>query len=243
MKVPGRGQLAERRIEAFNQQMQEVLSGGEELEFFKKLLREFASENACSTEDAGAALAYLLQRKRPLQPPPDDLRPPKQPRPQRETARKPRAARARQSDLQSYRIQVGRDHNVTPGHIVGAIANEIGLDSSRIGRIQLFAAHSTVDLPKGMPPHVLQHLQKVRIFQRPLALQLDNGQPAGNTEAVAAGPTVDRKQTRFDGRSPGRPGGNKPNRFSKPTQNRTKRTGKPRGPNKNKGQAQGKAGR
>ena len=64
---------------------------------------------------------------------------------------------------------------MTPGHIVGAIANEAGLDSCNIGRIQLYDKHSTVDLPRGMPRHVLKHLQKVRIFQRPLAIQRNTG--------------------------------------------------------------------
>jgi ATP-dependent RNA helicase DeaD len=94
-------------------------------------------------------------------------------------AGKSRPARPADSELERYRIQVGRDHNVTPGHIVGAIANEAGLDGGNIGRIQMYDRTATVDLPRGMPPHILQHLKKVRIFQQPLAIELDSGQPAG----------------------------------------------------------------
>ena len=59
-----------------------------------------------------------------------------------------------------FRIEVGRTHGVAPGHIVGAIANEAGLDSQHIGRIELYDDHSTVDLPAGMPREVLQVLKK-----------------------------------------------------------------------------------
>ena len=171
--------------------MQGILGGNEELEFFRELIRNFATENACSTEDAAASLAVLLQRNRPLQPPPDTLRPPRPPRPRMERDRdrddrRPRPSRLDDSELERYRIQVGRDHGANPGHIVGAIANEAGLDSRSIGRIQLYDKYSTVDLPRGMPRHVLQHLRKVRIFQQPLAIQRDSdrrpgGPPAGVT--------------------------------------------------------------
>ncbi|MBI4695729.1 MAG: DEAD/DEAH box helicase [Gammaproteobacteria bacterium] len=71
-------------------------------------------------------------------------------------------------DMVRYRIEVGHAHGVTPSHIVGAIANEAGIDSKFIGRIELYDEHSTVDLPDGMPPEILKHLRKVRVRQFPL---------------------------------------------------------------------------
>jgi ATP-dependent RNA helicase DeaD len=177
--VPGREQLAAHRIEAFKQRMLDILAGDEDLEFFGNLIREFAAENGCSTEDAAAALVFLQQRNRPLQPPPDRLPPPRQPRPQRDRRGTPSSQRPCDAALERFRIQVGRDHGVTPGHIVGAITNEAGLTGHDIGRIQLYDKDSTVDLPRDMPKHVLRHLQKVRIFQQPLAIQRDNGRQPG----------------------------------------------------------------
>ena len=208
LAVPGREQLVERRVSRFKQQMQEIIGGGEELEFFRKLIRDFAGENDCSTEDAAAALAFMLQRKRPLQPPTDTIRPPKHPRPQRErNDRSARATRIPNSELERYRLQVGREHGANAGHIVGAIANEAGIDSRNIGRIELFGRYSTVDLPRGMPKHILMHLQKVRIFQQKLAIQRDNGRGP-------LGPTLDRtapagKRPGFTTRTPVRPDGGK----------------------------------
>jgi len=50
-----------------------------------------------------------------------------------------------------------------PGNIVGAIANEVGLDSQHIGRISIYNDFSTVDLPEGMPKEVFDLLKKVRV--------------------------------------------------------------------------------
>ena len=169
LDVPGRKQLAERRIEAFKQQLQAIVSGKEDLDFFRELIREFAKENDCTTDDAAAALAFLQQQKRPLQPPPDRAQP----------TRTPRESRPRNSALDTYRIQVGRSHGATAGHIVGAITNETELKGHNIGRIQVFSKHSMVDLPRGMPKHILQHLRKVRVLQQPLSIELDKGRPAG----------------------------------------------------------------
>lgn len=173
LDLPGREQLAAKRIGAFKQKMTDVLAGGEDLEFFRALIREFAAENGCTTEDAAATLAFQLQGKLPLQPPPDKARP----RAQREERGKPAPRRPGDAGLERFRIQIGRDHGVTPGHIVGAITNEAGLAGHSIGRIQLFEKDSTVDLPRGMPTQILKHLQKVRIFQRPLAIQRDGDRP------------------------------------------------------------------
>ena len=43
-----------------------------------------------------------------------------------------------------------------------AIANEAGLESRYIGRIDLYEDFSTIDLPDGMPKELLEHLKTVR---------------------------------------------------------------------------------
>ena len=68
----------------------------------------------------------------------------------------------------SYRIEVGRDHAVTPSNIVGAIANEAGLEAKHIGKIDIFDTYTTLDLPDGMPPEVLTHLKGVWVAGKQL---------------------------------------------------------------------------
>jgi ATP-dependent RNA helicase DeaD len=71
-----------------------------------------------------------------------------------------------------YRLEVGREHGVMPKHIVGAIANEAGLDSRQIGRIELYDEYSTVELPEEMPDDVFRHLQNVWVCNRKFNLRL-----------------------------------------------------------------------
>jgi ATP-dependent RNA helicase DeaD len=72
--------------------------------------------------------------------------------------------------LASYRIEVGHDHGVTPREIVGAIANEAGIEGRYIGRIDIRGDHSTVDLPDGMPKEIFNHLK--RVYVRGQALRI-----------------------------------------------------------------------
>jgi ATP-dependent RNA helicase DeaD len=63
--------------------------------------------------------------------------------------------------MERFRIAVGRIHGVKPANIVGAIANEAGLESKHIGRIDIYDDFSTVDLPEGMPRNIFNSLKKV----------------------------------------------------------------------------------
>ena len=181
LEVPGRKQLAERRIGAFKEKMQAILASDEELEFFRQLIRDFASDNGCSTEDAAAVLAFQLQRERPLQPPPDKVRTPKVPASRRERrpdrGGRPSADHRDDVPLDRYRIQVGQQHGATARHIVGALANEAGLTGKSIGRVRLNDADSTVELPANLSEDVLLRLRRVRVLKQPLAIQLDTEGP------------------------------------------------------------------
>lgn len=70
--------------------------------------------------------------------------------------------------MQRFRIEVGHDHKVKPGNIVGAIANETGLQSKQIGSINIQDDHSLVDLPADMPKALFMTLKKTRVMGQAL---------------------------------------------------------------------------
>jgi len=78
----------------------------------------------------------------------------------KERERAPRKESALEKGMVRYRVEVGHEHNVKPGNIVGAIANEAGIDSQYIGRIDIHDSYSTVDLPEGMPKTIFKALKK-----------------------------------------------------------------------------------
>ena len=72
--------------------------------------------------------------------------------------------------METYRIEVGSAHGVEPKNIVGAIANEAGLEGKYIGRVVIRDDHSFVDLPEGMPKEIFRELQKVRVAGQKLQI-------------------------------------------------------------------------
>ena len=78
----------------------------------------------------------------------------------------PRKSRAKSpaGHMETFRIEVGSLQGIKPGHIVGAIANEAGIEGVHIGRVDIREDHSFVDLPEGMPKEIFAELQKVRVM-------------------------------------------------------------------------------
>ncbi|MFT3762376.1 MAG: DEAD/DEAH box helicase [Pseudoxanthomonas sp.] len=93
-------------------------------------------------------------------------------KPGRERAgREARPPRDAEFGMESFRIEVGHAHGVKPANIVGAIANEAGLESRYIGRIDIHDDHSVIDLPEGMPRETLMHLKKVWVSGQQLRIR------------------------------------------------------------------------
>ncbi len=85
---------------------------------------------------------------------------------------KPRAREGRpiEKGMERFRLAVGFDNDVKPGNIVGAIANEAGIDSQYIGHIQIESDHSFIDLPEGMPKEIFNDLKKTRVCGVPIRM-------------------------------------------------------------------------
>ncbi|EMM5418942.1 ATP-dependent RNA helicase DeaD [Citrobacter amalonaticus] len=189
VELPNAELLGKRRLEKFAAKVQQQLESSD-LDQYRALLAKLqptAEDEELDIETLAAALLKMAQGERPLILPPDaPMRPKREfrdrddrgprdrndrgPRGDRED--RPRRERRDVGDMQLYRIEVGRDDGVEVRHIVGAIANEGDISSRYIGNIKLFASHSTIELPKGMPGEVLQHFTRTRILNKPMNMQL-----------------------------------------------------------------------
>jgi ATP-dependent RNA helicase DeaD len=226
LTLPSRADVTNKRVAGFKERVAEVLNA-EGLDFFANIVSQICEEQDVGAEEVAAALAMLAQEGKPLQiggedpvPPPvavDSHRPGsfgererqwrgedrggdkprfEAPRRHEDTRRSP--APAPVGDMMRYRIDVGRDHGVEVRDIVGAIANEAGLDSRFIGRIGLYDESSTVELPAGMPPAAASALKRTRIRGVPINLRPDDGAPRFQGERKPAGEGKFRK-------APGKP--------------------------------------
>ena len=138
------------------------------------------------------------------------------PRMDRREERGPRPSRSDES-METFRLEVGRTHGVKPGNIVGAIANEIGVDSSTIGRIEIFDNHSHVDMLSGLPDGMFQALQHVVVAGQSLKISRSGGGNGGGSESAPVA-NVDVGVPASEGNAPA-PRFDRPTkrRFEKPT--------------------------
>ena len=182
-RIPTNRDLERKRGDVFKERVRKTLEN-RSLDFFSTYLEELQQELGLSMEELTPALLFLAQKGQPLQVRKNslDVKPveksrPKEKREQKSPAREaspPNAARREKKDrrplpeskFDCYRLEVGKQHDIKPADIVGAIANEVDLDSRFIGRIKLFDDHSTVELPEGMPKAIFNHLKKVHIKQK-----------------------------------------------------------------------------
>lgn len=199
MTLPSAADINVQRIEKFKQRITDVLDG-EDISQFSQLLDEYRRDNDVPPLKIAAAMAYLAQGDQPLllseKPDPGpretrDHRDSFESRERRPRERKPRSkqmkAKTTEEGMQRFRIDVGHTHGVKPGNIVGAIANEAGLDSKHIGQIEIYDEFSTVDLPEGMPKELLQSLKKVYVCHQPLNIATMEEGYQGNRKKPAGG--------------------------------------------------------
>jgi len=213
MDLPSTDLINQRRIARFTQRITDTL-GDENLEFFMDLVRQYKKEHDVPTLSVAAALAHMVQGDSPLlldnklqrqqssrfretearnsDRPPRELR---QRRESRSSSDRPRSNRP-EPGMDRFRIEVGHNHEVQPGNIVGAIANEAGLDSEYIGRINIYDDHSELDMPEGMPRAVLKTLKKVWVCGQQLKITRLSKPGANGKHIDAVESATDSRESR-----------------------------------------------
>ncbi|MDO5076539.1 DEAD/DEAH box helicase [Corynebacterium sp.] len=90
-------------------------------------------------------------------------------------------------EMAVYRLAVGKRQHVRPGAIVGALANEGGLNSRDFGRISIAVDHTLVELPKDLPKEVFDALEDTRISGQLIHIEPDPGAPKGRPGSFRKG--------------------------------------------------------
>jgi len=178
MQLPSTEEINNKRIADFKQRITDTLAS-DELGFYHQMMEQYRQEHNVPAIEIAAALARLVQRDIPLlikkspKPKPVDF---ESKRDRDRSAKRPkgsslkRAALRVEEGMESFRIEVGSAHGAKPGNIVGAIANEAGIDGEFIGRIEIYEDFSTVDLPEGMPREIFRGLKKVWVAGQQLKI-------------------------------------------------------------------------
>ncbi|MBL1320330.1 MAG: DEAD/DEAH box helicase [Methylophaga sp.] len=237
MQLPSTEDIADRRVMQFSEQLSQTIES-QDLSFFQEVISNYQESHGADPLEVAAALTYLVQKQRPLKPV-VHVRPARSERGDNRGKDREHGSRRDRSDrgerpnrgerpssprrgnqaphrsedgMQTYRVEVGRSHGVEVKNIVGAIANEAGIDSKDIGRISLQDDYSTIDLPQGMPKDLFQQLRKVWVVNKQLEISLVNNNDAS---ASSDGENTHRKPKRS-----GKPRTRARDKARRPSQNR-----------------------
>lgn len=150
------------RIAKFKQRIVDAMED-KQLKFFTKLISDFQNESELPFNEIAGALAILAQGDSPLL-----LK--ELVKAKSNWRKDDHKTRRRQTPMVTYRVEVGRNHKVGPGNIVGAVTNEANLNNSDIGKINIFDRFSTIDLPADIPQDIIETLANVHVSGQRLAI-------------------------------------------------------------------------
>jgi len=186
--IPTVADLRNRRLELTRASLRETLLAGE-LDVYRQVVTELASEHDVMDVAAAALkLAHLAShqegdQKGEEQDLPLTSQQPQQQQPSHmgranvderyERKSKKRGPRAHGFEVARLFIGAGRLDSLRPGDLVGAIANEAGIDGEAIGAIKIADRFALVEVPEEFAEIVIQALRNTQIRGRRVTVRRD----------------------------------------------------------------------
>ncbi|WP_220721225.1 DEAD/DEAH box helicase [Agarivorans litoreus] len=197
MQLPTREEIEKKRVSSFQDKLAAAVENAK-LEDYQSIASELATNLGMSELELATALLFQAQTARPFKLPADpeprsarfskdkerghrgqrgehgerNHRGQRGERNERGEGGAKRKRRTADVEMNTYRVDAGKEHGVQTKHIVGAIANEANISSDYIGSVKLFDSYSTVELPSGMPEKTFNHLKRSFVRQRAMRLEL-----------------------------------------------------------------------
>ena len=170
MPLPDEAVIRAHRDDVFHQRVIAALT--KDADEQQTLVKRLVDEGYDVTELACAFAAMVRADEAPI----GRLQAPRKDRNPRESRNSsgPRQDSSPTEGMIRYRVSVGHKDGVKPGQLVGALANEGGIEGARIGRIDIRNAFSVVELPKGLPASILTKMARAKVSGRPLEISEDS---------------------------------------------------------------------
>ena len=195
--VPTVADLKSRRLELARASLREAILDGE-LDMYRGICESLADE--FDVMDIAAAAVKMLEARGDSDEPDipavapkservrSDDRPPRTERPRREgtPARGERGERSEHAPRGKAKVTsnpewavaklwvgAGRKAKMRPGDLVGAIANEVGIDAGVIGAIQIADGYSTVEVPEEIAEDIITALRSTTIKGKRVLVRRD----------------------------------------------------------------------
>jgi ATP-dependent RNA helicase DeaD len=166
-RMPTQADVASRRVAILKERILDTLSK-QDLELYLSLVEELAEECGCDIAEIAAAATFLAVGDKPLQvkvqPKPEQL------------------VKQWNNDMTRLFVDVGRRDGISPGDIVGAIANEGNVPGKAIGAIDIYDRFTLVDVPSEFANQVLEQMRNSRIRSQKANFRVaDSDDAAENT--------------------------------------------------------------
>jgi ATP-dependent RNA helicase DeaD len=89
-------------------------------------------------------------------------------------------------------VNAGKSDGMTPRDLVGSIANESGISSDQIGKIELRDTHSIVEISTPVAEQVAEKMNGITVRGKRLTMRVDNDRPASRTDRGERAPSRPR---------------------------------------------------
>jgi ATP-dependent RNA helicase DeaD len=139
-----------------------------------------------------------------------DSRPPRGERPDRERGARdsarsgssrgaPSRTPASRGEMSRLFVNAGKADGMTPRDLVGSIANESGISSDQIGKIELRDTHSIVEISTPVAEQVASKMNGITVRGKRLTMRVDNDRPSSRGDRGERGERGERSSSpRFE---------------------------------------------
>ena len=180
MEMPSHDTVTLKRVEKFRDSLVDTMST-QGMGFFQDLTLELLEDMNIDILQLAAGAICMAQKDRPLQV--EDTKGIEGAQfdsPGRKGGRRVKniGSHKMSRSFAVYKVKVGSDDGVEVRNILGAIANETGMNRDQVGQIRIHPKYSTVELPQDLPKDIYDHLQTTMVARKPLKLKLAEGEQA-----------------------------------------------------------------
>jgi ATP-dependent RNA helicase DeaD len=156
IKLPSQADVAARRVEMLKEKIVATLSE-QDLELYLSLVEDLAEETGSDIAEIAAAAVFLTVGDKPIE---VNVEP------------EPVSFNYSEEGMVRLFIDLGRRHHISPGDIVGSIANEADIPGKAIGAIDVNDRFTLVDIPGELVDQVLKKMQRSKIRKYNMNIRL-----------------------------------------------------------------------
>ena len=167
LKMPTQADVAARRVSILKERILKTLDE-QNLELYLSLIESLTEESGRDATEIAAAATFLAVGEKTLE---VKIEP------------KPERFSFSEEGMTRLFIDVGRRHQISPAHVVGAIANEADIPGKAIGAIDVNDRFTLVDVPTQFVSQILERMKRTRIARQNASIRLASNIEIENVNA------------------------------------------------------------